>query len=123
MWHLRKSNGMPFLTEDVRNANLLLFPFFFERFLNARLHFDVLIGIRSVNGVYIAFAIGQIGAAGFGCLLDDGLILELAFRTEVIGEHVLSQVFQEVLLEKHLVELSHRVAEQLNAARCTIFSN
>jgi hypothetical protein len=114
---------VPLFSEDVRNTDLLVAPLLLEGLLDSALHFDVFVGVGSIDGIDVDLAAGQVSAAGLGSLLDDGLIFELPLGSEVVGEHVVAQVLQEVLLEQHLVELSHRIAEQLSRSRRTIFSS
>ena len=59
----------------------------------------------------------------FGLLLDDGLIPDLVLWSEVVGDHVVAQFLEELLLEDHGIEVLKRVAQQLNETECTILSS
>lgn len=105
---------MPFLFEDIRHSDLLILAFLLDHLLDPRLHLDVLIRRGRVNRVNRALAIAII-VADLGGLFDDGLILDLALRTEIVGQHVVSEVLEEVVLKEHLVELHQRITEQLSS--------
>lgn len=115
MQRCRDTNGVPFLLEDIRYSNLLILAFLLDHLLDPRLHLDVLIGRGRIDRVNRALTIAII-VADLGGLLDDGFILNSALWTEVISEHVVSKVLEEVLLKEHLVELSQGIAKQLNSS-------
>lgn len=111
MVDLRYGDGMPVLSKDVRHSYLLIIALSLQGFSDARRHLDVLVRVGSIHRVDIHLPVGQVITARLGGFFDDGLILDLALWTEVVGEHVFAEVLQEVLLKKHLVELGHWVAK------------
>lgn len=115
MHRCRDTDGVSFLLEDIRHSDLLILALLLDHLLDPRLHLDVLIGRGRIDRVNRALAIAII-VADLGGLLDDGLILNSALWTEVICEHVVSEVLEEVLLKEHLVELSQGIAKQLNSS-------
>ena len=114
---------VPFFSEDVRQAYLLAVSLSLESFFDSSGHFDVFVRVGGIYRVYADFPVSEIVAAGLRGLLDDGLVLNLAFGAEVVGEHVFAEIFEEIFLEEHLVELCDGIAKQLHQATSTIFSN
>ncbi len=106
-------DGVPLLFEDVRDAYFFAFALLYH-FLDAGLHFDVLVGGGRVDGINWIFAITFSVALLWG-FLDDGLVLDFALGPKVVGEHVVPEVLEKIVLEEHLVELCQRVAEQLSS--------
>jgi hypothetical protein len=120
LWY---GDGVSVLLKDVGHSYLLIIALSLEGFPDARGHLDVLVRVGSIDRVDIHLPVGQVIAARLRSFFDDGLILDLALGAEVVGQHVFPEVLQEVLLEKHLVELGHWVAKQLYHPIGTIFSS